>query len=129
MNEDYLIAIQRLEPIILNWFDKEELDKHVLFPNEGLCTNTTYSTDENYFHCYNDSILYPCIRDYLKLQGCSDTKENLWFPIEGNPEKYMKSSDSNTLYDNPKRLHFAVYMLSWLRQHSLEVQHEEELKT
>lgn len=119
MNEEYLLAIQRLEPIIENWFDKEELAKHLSFPDEGLCCNIAHRIEDGCFY-HRDSILYPCIREYLHKQKLPDTKENLWFPVEGCPCKYSEASENRELYNNLKRLHLAVFMLSWLRQHALD---------
>lgn len=106
----YDIPIQCLEPIIEHWFDKKELKKHLLDPCSGLCHNITY------VYGHNDSLLYPCIREYLKY---TNSNFHVWFPIEGDGTEYLESSDNGTLYDNPKRLHLAVYMLAWLRQHNV----------
>lgn len=119
MNQEYLLAIQRLEPIIENWFNKEELFKVLEYPTEGLCINITYRVGDDGHNYHNDSLLYPCIREYLKSQNLPDDRDNLWFPIEGCPHIYMNASEGRSMYNNPKRLHLAVFMLSWLRQHVL----------
>lgn len=106
----YDIPIQRLEPIIEYWFDKEELFKHLETPSLGLCYNL--------FHGLSLSS-YKCIEDYLEFCKVSLNECNIYYPIEGSKYLYNQASKRKLLYNNPKRLHLAVYMLSWLRQHNV----------
>lgn len=113
----YSLAIQRLEPIIEHWFDKEELKKHLKDESDGLCFNLCW----HYVAAYSDSILFDCIIDYAKHNklDVDENRDLLWFPVEGNDVDYRAGSDNLTLYNNPKRLHFAVFMLQWLKSNNV----------
>lgn len=108
---NYDIPIQRLELIIEHWFDKEELYKHLKDPTCGLCFNLFYALPSH----TPDA----CIIDYL--DNCKEdvNEDNIHYPVEGSKALYFYSSLNKMNYLDPRRLHLAVYMLSWLRQHNI----------
>lgn len=112
-------AIAILERIIENWYDKEELATFVDMGG-GLCLQINDPDDQYYLDI--DSALYDCIRDY-------NTRHNkientglcpLFYPVELSFRKYSDDSLNLALYNNPKRFHLAVFMLTWFRQHNVE---------
>lgn len=116
-------VIEILEQIIEHWFDKDQLSMIVNL-QAGLCLNVTDPEDDDYLEI--DSALYDCIRDYNIQQNKIENTglSALFYPVELSFLKYDDDSRNATLYNNPKRFHLAVFMLSWFRQHNIETINE-----
>lgn len=101
---NYTHLISKLEKIIENWYDKERLHAVIAEPHDGLCDNIK-----------SDHVSVPnkCIEDWMYFNG--DT----WFPVGGEDEYGGDNKGPYSLFNNPKRLHLAVHMLIWLRQHDI----------
>ena len=126
MAKKYDNVIHLLEQIIEHWFDKEKLATFINLKS-GLCGNLSYpeEDDQRMFTEVSDS-LYDCIRDYNRQQNKVDHASiiSTFYPVELNSGKYNQDALAATLYNNPKRFHLAVFMLSWFRQHNIETINE-----
>lgn len=115
MGVEYEQVIERLEKIIENWFDKEELLKCLFNPEHGLCENVTYYLEEGEAIYKRDSILYNGIRSWIYFSGSFDP-EAILLPVDG-VEEYCRGFLE--LYSNPKRLHLAVHLLQYLKTNGI----------
>lgn len=100
------IVLQRLEAIIHNWNDKEELRKVLDEPDQGLCVNIFERslTDKDEFHNFN----YDMMSSWTYFKDFGDD----FFPF--GPDEYL-NADFEEKYSNPKRLHLSVHMLHYIR--------------
>lgn len=112
-------VISVLEQIIEHWFDKEKLASFVNML-AGLCLQVTNPERNDYLSI--DESLYDCIKAYnAKYKNGEDRGlYAVFYPVELSQKQYAKDSLNSTLYNNPKRLHLAVFMLAWFRQHNVE---------
>lgn len=98
-------VIVKLEHIIENWYDREELIKYIACSEDGLCDNIKIS---------NTWLLQNAIKSWSYYDD-----EHSFFPV-GGWEEYEKGMETPySLFNNPKRLHLAVHMLQWFRQHNI----------
>lgn len=122
MAKKYDNVIQLLEQIIEHWFDKEKLATFINLKS-GLCGNLSYpeEDDQRMFTDVSDA-LYDCIRDYNHKHNKIEHVSLLsaFYPVELKASEYNQNALEATLYNNPKRFHLAVFMLSWFRQHNVD---------
>ena len=104
-SKPYDDLIQRLENIIYNWYDHDELIKHLAWPSSGICDNI--DIEDNF------------IEDIHQATMCwSEFKHELAFPIGGKNEYLDGCATDLKLMSNPLRLHFAVHLLRWFKEHN-----------
>lgn len=98
-------VIVKLENIIENWYDREDLIKHIKHPYDGLCDN---------IKTHDIFSFGEVIEDWMYCDGW-----NFFFPVDGDLEYEKGAEIPYSLFNNPKRLHLAVHMLQWFRQHNI----------
>lgn len=97
----YDIVILKLEKIIENWYDKDDLHSLIAEPHDGLCDNIK----DNFLRCFPNEI----------FDSWSYFNGDYWYPVDGGDEYAHGEENPYSLFDNPKRLHLAVHMLQWFR--------------
>lgn len=97
-------VIVKLENIIENWYDKEELIKYIDCPEDGLCDN---------IKTCNTRLFLDVIQCWVYYD------DDPFFPVDGEEEYDKGTKTPYSLFNNPKRLHLAVHMLQWFRQHNI----------
>lgn len=112
-------VIETLEQVIEHWFDKQKL-LSILRCKGGLCLNLSHPEDDDYLFVHD--ALFDCICAYnIQHNKIEHTGiVSIFYPVELSHTTYYSSAAKGTLFDNPKRLHLAVFMLAWFRQHNLE---------
>lgn len=98
----YDLLIESLEDIVENWYDREELIKHIKEPCDGLCDNIKSGL-------LGEGVPKECITSWVYFNGDS------WFPVGGGDEYARGEKEPYSLFNNPKRLHLALHMLQWLK--------------
>lgn len=98
-------AISKLEKIVENWYDRDKLIKYIEHPNDGLCDNIKTGSAW---------LVRESIQSWAYFDG------DWLYPVDGFDEYCKGVEIPYALFDNPKRLHLAVHMLQWFREHNIK---------